>query len=83
MCARVRPVAASNASDQSRLATSSHSVPAASDISDTFAPVSCRRNQSLGSSTVATWRNTSGSCSRTQASFGAVKPGIARLPATA
>ncbi|VWB37727.1 hypothetical protein BME24068_01663 [Burkholderia metallica] len=40
---RVIPHAASSASDQSRRATSSHSVPAASDGSDTFAPVSRNR----------------------------------------
>jgi len=43
MCARVRCVPASIGSDQSRRATSSQSVPAASDISETFSPVSRRR----------------------------------------
>ena len=43
MCERVSPVAASMASDQSRRATSSQSVPAASDMSLTLAPV--RRNR--------------------------------------
>jgi hypothetical protein len=36
---RDRPHLSSRASDQSRFATSSHSVPAASDISETFFPV--------------------------------------------
>ena len=36
-----------------------------------------------GSSTLATRAKTSGSCSRTHISLGAVKPGIARLPVTA
>ena len=39
----VRPVAASIASDQRRAPTSSHSVPAASDISEAAAPVMRRR----------------------------------------
>ncbi|KGD46441.1 hypothetical protein DP43_1186 [Burkholderia pseudomallei] len=43
ICARVMPPAASSAPDQSRRAASSHSVPAASDGSDTFSPVSFRR----------------------------------------
>ncbi len=43
ICARVSPVASRRSSDQSRAATSSHSVPAASDISDTWWPVSRNR----------------------------------------
>ena len=39
----VKPVTPSNSSDQSRLATSSQSVPAASDMSSTCSPVSNRR----------------------------------------
>ncbi|MNX44017.1 hypothetical protein D3C86_744950 [compost metagenome] len=81
MWSRVSPVAASSSSDQSRAPTSSHSVPAASDISLTASPLSMKRSQSLGSSTRATRAKTSGSCSRTHSSLGAVKPGIARLPA--
>ena len=80
MWARLRPVAASMGSDQSRLPVSSQSVPAASDMSLTASPVSRRRNQSLGSSTRRVRLNTSGSCSRTHDTFGAVKPGMARLP---
>lgn len=38
MCERVSPVSASSSSDQRRAATSSHSVPAASDISPTKVP---------------------------------------------
>ena len=41
--ARLRPVAARASSDQERLASSSHQVPAASDMSVTRAPVSFRR----------------------------------------
>jgi hypothetical protein len=37
----------------------------------------------LGSNTVRVAANTSGSCRRTQSSFGAVKPGMAMLPARA
>eukprot|EP00042_Codosiga_hollandica_P002803 m.930314 g.930314 ORF g.930314 m.930314 type:complete len:357 (-) comp174465_c0_seq1:7-1077(-) len=81
ICARVRPQAANSSSDQSRRATSSHSVPAASDGSETLSPVSCRRSQSLGSSTLVTREKISGSCFFTHNSLGAVKPGIARLPA--
>ena len=43
ICARVSPVAASRSSDQSRRATSSQSVPEASDISETCRPVSRKR----------------------------------------
>jgi hypothetical protein len=75
------PLACSNSGDQARRPTSSHSVPAASDMSLTDVAVSCRRSQSLGSNTWATRRKISGSCSATHSSFGAVKPGIARLPA--
>ena len=83
ICASVRPQAASTSADQRRSATSSHSVPAASLISPTRSPVSMKRSQSLGSSTVAVRAKTSGSCRRTHSSFGAVKPGMARLPAIA
>ena len=65
---------------QARACTSSHSVPDASDMSLTASPVSCRRSQSLGSSTVRIWSNTAGSCVRIHSSLGAVKPGMARLP---
>jgi hypothetical protein len=80
MGARVRCVAASIASDHARRATSSHSVPAESDMSDTASPVNSSRTESFGSSTRASRRKTSGSCSSTHISFGAVKPGIAMLP---
>ena len=79
----VSPVADSIASDQRRRPTSSHSVPAASDISDTTSPVRRSRNQSLGSRTRAVRAKISGSCRRTHSSLGAVKPGIARLPVIA
>ncbi len=82
MCARDSWQAARAASHQSRRPTSSHSVPDASEQSVANSPVSCSRNQSLGSSTCVVRAKICGSCSRTQSSFGAVNPGIARLPAT-
>ena len=83
MWSRVRPQAASASPDQRRAPTSSQRVPEASDISLTHSPVSCRRNQSFGSNTRAVWANRWGSCSRIHNSLGAVKPGIAKLPAMA
>ena len=66
-----------------RLATSSHSVPEASEQSVAASPVICSRSQSFGSSTRRVRAKTSASWARTQSSFGAVKPGIARLPVIA
>jgi hypothetical protein len=51
-------------------------------MSDAYSPVSAAAG-SPGSNTRATRRKTSGSCAATHSSFGAVKPGIARLPVIA
>ncbi len=83
MCARVRPQTANMRSDQSRCAISSHSVPAASDISLTASPHSFKRSQSLGNKTQCTCSKIAGSCARTHSILGAVNPGMARLPAMA
>ena len=80
MCDASNPQACSMAGLQARACTSSHRVPDASDMSLTTSPVSCKRSQSLGSSTVRICANTSGSCVRSHSSLGAVKPGMARLP---
>ena len=61
MCRSFSPVASRSAGDHCRAATSSHSVPEASDGSETASPTRQRRSQSLGSSTRAVARNTSGS----------------------
>ena len=62
-------------------ATSSQSVPAASDMSLSLARRSGAGARSpWAAAPCATRANTSGSCSRTHSSFGAVKPGMARLP---
>ena len=76
-----RPVAASRSSDQSRAATSSQNVPAASDMSETWSPVRRQADVVLGQQhRRRSCAKISGSCLRTQTSFGAVKPGIAMLP---
>ena len=43
ICSRPRPQAASMGANQARLASSSHRVPAASDMSVSLLPVNCRR----------------------------------------
>jgi hypothetical protein len=80
ICDMSSPQAASSGSDQRLVATSSHSVPDASDISSIASPHSRQRSHALGSSTCRMRANSAGSCWRTHSSFGAVKPGIAALP---
>ena len=61
-------------------ATSSHSVPdGIGHVADLLAG-QAQAQVVLGQQHVRTRANTSGSCLRTHSSFGAVKPGIARLP---
>ena len=58
-------------------------MPEASDMSLARVPLSLKRSQSFGSSTQAVRANSAGSWARIQSSLGAVKPGMARLPAMA
>ncbi len=83
ICSTDRPVASSNSLDQARLPVSSQLVPAESDMSERYSPVSHSRRKSLGSSTLATFAKVSASLFFTQASFGAVKPGKTILPVSA
>ncbi len=83
ICFSDRPVASRSSDDQRRAPVSSQAVPAESDMSERYSPVSQSRRKSFGSRTLATLAKTSGSCRATQASFGAVKPGKTILPVMA
>ncbi len=72
--------ASRTSADQSRRARSNSSVPDPSALSAAYSPVRWNRTKSFGSRTWATRAQSAGSWSRTQTSFGAVKPVRASLP---
>src|SRR4051794_6647792 len=75
-----RPTRASAGSLQSRRASSSSQVPAASETSVARSPVRWRRIRSLGRRSEAACSSVPGSWRASQRTFGAVKPAIAGTP---
>src|SRR5690606_17165394 len=73
-------VAARSSRDHARRPTSSHAVPAASDISEVNEPINHDRRKSFGNNTLRTLREISGSNEFTHAILGAVKPGKTMFP---